>query len=53
MGWAAFERLREEVALPLYPIGGLLPAQVAEARRHGGQGIAAIRGLWPVDVDAA
>jgi 8-oxo-dGTP diphosphatase len=53
LGWEAFERLREEVPLPLYPIGGLLPAQVAEARRHGGQGIAAIRGLWPVDVDAA
>ncbi|WIH04347.1 Nudix family hydrolase [Xanthomonas translucens pv. graminis] len=53
LGWDAFERLREEVALPLYPIGGLLPAQIAEARRHGGQGIAAIRGLWPLDVDAA
>jgi len=52
MGWDAFERLRENVALPLYPIGGLLPSQVAEARRHGGQGIAAIRGLWPEDVGA-
>ncbi|WP_045737463.1 Nudix family hydrolase [Xanthomonas sp. MUS 060] len=53
LGWEAFERLREQVALPLYPIGGLLPSQVTEARRHGGQGIAAIRGLWPLTADVA
>lgn len=53
LGWEAFERLREQVALPIYPIGGLAPTQVAEARRHGGQGIAAIRGLWPLAADVA
>lgn len=47
MGWEAFERLREQVSLPLYAIGGLAPEHIAEARGHGAQGIAAIRGLWP------
>ncbi|KGM56557.1 DNA mismatch repair protein MutT [Lysobacter arseniciresistens ZS79] len=47
IGWAGFARLREHVAIPLYAIGGLVPADLAEARMHGAQGIAAIRGLWP------
>lgn len=46
IGWARFERLRERHALPVYAIGGLGPADIATARRHGAQGIAAIRGLW-------
>jgi 8-oxo-dGTP diphosphatase len=47
MGWEAFARLRESVSLPIYAIGGLGVADLAEARQHGAQGIAAIRGLWP------
>lgn len=47
IGWPAFARLRETVSLPIYAIGGLGVADIAEARRHGAQGIAAIRGLWP------
>ena len=47
IGWERFEQLRARVALPLYAIGGLTPADVATARAHGAQGIAAIRGLWP------
>ena len=46
IGWPAFEVLREHAALPIYAIGGLGPADIAQARRHGAQGIAAIRGLW-------
>ncbi|MDQ3495652.1 MAG: thiamine phosphate synthase, partial [Pseudomonadota bacterium] len=42
-----FARLRETVSLPVYAIGGLVPADLAQARQHGAQGIAAIRGLWP------
>ena len=48
IGWDGFARLREHVSLPLYAIGGLGPGDLAEARSHGAQGIAAIRGLWPV-----
>jgi 8-oxo-dGTP diphosphatase len=46
LGWPGFAALREHSALPLYAIGGLGPQDVAEARQHGAQGIAAIRSLW-------
>ncbi len=47
IGWEAFAALRETVSLPIYAIGGLGPDDLAQARQHGAQGIAAIRGLWP------
>lgn len=47
IGWEAFAGLREQVALPIYAIGGLGANDVAMARAHGAQGVAAIRGLWP------
>ena len=46
IGWASFAALREHVSLPIYAIGGMSPGHLAEARTHGAQGIAAIRGLW-------
>ena len=48
LGWEGFARLREATSLPLYAIGGLSPDDIEESRRHGAQGIAAIRALWPV-----
>lgn len=48
LGWEGFARLREMVSLPIYAIGGLQPGHILEARQHGAQGIAAIRGLWPL-----
>lgn len=50
LGWEAFEQMREQVSLPIYAIGGLTLADLDNARRHGAQGIAAIRGLWPPPV---
>ncbi len=47
LGWDAFERLREQVSLPIYAIGGLGAADIEAARRHGALGVAAIRALWP------
>ena len=47
LGWDGFAALREAVSLPIYALGGMHGDDVATARRHGGQGIAAIRGLWP------
>lgn len=47
LGWDRFSLLREGVSLPIYAIGGMKAADVALARRHGAQGVAGIRGLWP------
>jgi 8-oxo-dGTP diphosphatase len=47
LGWDGFARLRETVSLPIYAIGGLHPHDIAEARQHGAQGIAAISAFWP------
>jgi 8-oxo-dGTP diphosphatase len=47
IGWSGFAALREGVSLPLYAIGGLGPDDITQARNHGGQGVAAIRSLWP------
>jgi 8-oxo-dGTP diphosphatase len=47
IGWDAFAALREQSALPIYAIGGMHIDDMAVARAHGAQGIAAIRGLWP------
>jgi 8-oxo-dGTP diphosphatase len=47
LGWARFAELVDPVPLPVFALGGLGPADLAEAVRHGAQGIAAIHGLWP------
>ncbi|WMJ67842.1 Nudix family hydrolase [Stenotrophomonas sp. 24(2023)] len=47
LGWEAFADLRAQVSLPIYALGGMAPQHIPQARRHGGQGIAAISGLWP------
>lgn len=48
LGWAEFAALREQVALPIYALGGMRVTDVSIARAHGAQGIAAIRALWPL-----
>jgi 8-oxo-dGTP diphosphatase len=47
LGWHGFAALRETTGLPVYALGGLAMDDLATARAHGAQGIAAIRGLWP------
>ncbi|KIQ97428.1 Nudix family hydrolase [Lysobacter sp. A03] len=46
IGWEAFAAMREHVSMPIYAIGGLGIQHMDQARLHGAQGIAAIRGLW-------
>lgn len=46
IGWAAFAKLAADAALPVYALGGLGPDDIAAARSHGAQGVAAIRALW-------
>ena len=47
LGWHRFAVLRETVSLPIYALGGMTTPDLRDAHRHGAQGIAAIRGLWP------
>jgi 8-oxo-dGTP diphosphatase len=47
LGWGCFAALVDQAALPVYALGGLGPGHLETAIRHGAQGVAAIRGLWP------
>ncbi len=49
LGWSEFASMVGELPLPVYGIGGLVTADVAEAWQHRAQGIAAIRAFWPSD----
>jgi 8-oxo-dGTP diphosphatase len=48
LGWEQFAALAERATVPVYALGGLGRDDLAAAWRHGAQGIAAIRGLWPL-----
>lgn len=47
LGWQGFRGLVENTAIPVYALGGMGPDHLARAKQAGGQGIAAIRRLWP------
>ncbi|QGU31866.1 Nudix family hydrolase [Thermochromatium tepidum] len=47
LGWETFAAWVDPVPLPVYALGGLTMDDLDAAFRHGAQGIAAIRGLWP------
>ncbi len=51
LGWTGFASIVDEVALPVFALGGMSPALVETAWAHGGQGVAGIRGLWGYDAD--
>lgn len=46
IGWKGFQALAEEANIPVYALGGMTPADLEQAWRHGAQGIAAIRAFW-------
>lgn len=46
LGWPQFESIREDVPFAVYAIGGVGPADLDTARRHGAQGIAGISAYW-------
>ncbi len=46
LGWAEWRTLRAALPLPVYAIGGLAPADLAQARTQGAQGVAGIRAFW-------
>ena len=47
LGWSGFANLVASARLPVYALGGLGPEDQERCFARGGQGIAAIRGLWP------
>ena len=46
LGWHGFQQLTELAAHPVYALGGMQASHLSKVWQHGGQGIAAIRGLW-------
>lgn len=47
LGWQGFHALADAAVIPLYALGGMRIEDLAPAWEAGGQGIAAIRALWP------
>jgi 8-oxo-dGTP diphosphatase len=48
LGWSLFHPLAEAAALPVYALGGMAPAHIAQARQSSGQGAAGSHGFWPL-----
>ena len=46
LGWEGFADLAAGAALPVYALGGVKPAMLDEARKHGAHGLAMISGSW-------
>ena len=47
IGWDPFVALTREAKLPVYALGGMRPADLETAWRHGAHGISMMRGAWP------
>jgi len=48
LGWAGFYAGTEQAHCPVFAIGGMQVDDLTQVWQHGGQGIAAIRGLWQI-----
>lgn len=46
LGWEGFAEMAAGLPLPVYALGGLTHADLADARRAGAHGIALLRGAW-------
>jgi 8-oxo-dGTP diphosphatase len=46
LGCENFVRIARGAPMPVFAIGGVLPSDLDEARRHGAHGLAMIRGSW-------
>lgn len=46
LGWDRFRAMCVTTSLPVYALGGLGFEDLVQARQHGAQGVAMIRGLW-------
>lgn len=50
LGWSRFSELVALTSIPVYALGGMRIASLAEAQQAGAHGIAAIRAFWGEDV---
>ena len=46
LGWERFSQLVRPAKIPVYALGGMDPAQRADAFAHGAQGVAGITAFW-------
>ena len=46
LGWGEFQKMTDAMAMPVYALGGMTPADLSDAFKYGAQGIAAIGALW-------
>ena len=46
LGWAVFARMLAMAPIPVYALGGMLPAHLPNALQAGAQGVAMQRGVW-------
>lgn len=46
LGWDRFADLVRELPMPVYALGGMAPADLETAWRHGAHGVAMLRGAW-------
>jgi 8-oxo-dGTP diphosphatase len=46
LGWPAFKKMIDNVALPVYALGGVGERDIETAHLHGGQGVAGIGAFW-------
>lgn len=47
IGWQGMKTFIDEVAIPVYALGGMKVSDAQEARLHGAQGVVVTKGLWP------
>ncbi len=52
IGWEGFARTIEDIAMPVYALGGVSAAHLPIAWQHGAQGVAGIRGFMPTEQPA-
>ncbi len=46
IGWQRFSDMLSNIDMPVYALGGMSPSDLADAKSHGAQGIAAISSFW-------
>lgn len=49
IGWQHFLQLCATTVLPVYALGGMELSGVAQARRHGAQGVSMVTAIWEAD----